>query len=222
MRGGFREAVAILSRTLGSLPAMPPADGTWRRFVEIVLGMPAVRSTTRTAAADLAPPLTTPEQTAAAHTEEIEQAAGKIPRAAARAKLLKALAAWWIKTFGDELAPTWEGSAEHWRESLERLRGVHHELIDRILLFVAGRSAFPLDRAALRIVCRHGWMDAHSEYEEWQSFFTHACGHDPQVLGPLSAALDLVGRQHCGPSPKCEGCPLQSLLPPSGPLELAE
>lgn len=191
-------------------------ENSWLRLVDLLQGS---GRGSRKKDFERSYPLESPGECAAAHVEEIEQTLGKGARVANRAALLKRLAAWWVETFGDEAAPDWDGSADRWRESLRGIRGVNHEMADRILLEAAGKPAWPVTRAAIRIACRHGWIDPHAEYDDWQSSFVRACESDTSQLLGLSHAFDEVGHEHCGPTPDCTGCPLAPLLPTSGPIE---
>lgn len=202
----------------GSPRQKPLPAAAWLRMVLILRGAPR-KGGPSTEFDEHSHPLASPQQCADAHGEEIEQALVKVPRGTSQAALLKKLAAWWIASFGDELDPDWDGSVDHWRESLRSVRGVNHELADRILLLVARKPAWPVSRASLRIACRHGWMDPGAEYEEWQSVFVRGCESDVDAMRSLSSAFDDIGRTHCGVRPKCEGCSLESLLPSGGPCE---
>jgi endonuclease-3 related protein len=202
----------------GSERRKPSLASSWSRLVVMFQG--ASGKGRLSAESDESPhPLASPQECAEAHLEEVEQALGKVPRGTNQAALLKKLAAWWIASFGDELDPDWDGSVDHWRESLRSVRGVNHETADRILLLVAGKPAWPVSRASMRIACRHGWMDPGAEYEEWQSIFVRGCEADVDAMTGLSSAYDEIGRTHCGVRPKCEGCSLESLLPSGGPRE---
>ena len=209
--------------------AHPAADGSWRRCVETLIEADAAfpsegkrPSPSRSETVLDAPPLSSPRETASAHLEEIEHALGKIPRVASRAVLLKKVAAWWIGQFGDALRPEWDQSVDHLRESLRQVRGVNHETADRMLLAVAGKPAWPVTRSSIRIACRHGWIDPHAEYDEWQSLFVRGCECDARRMSRLASEFAALGRRHCGPSPHCEGCPLESLLPAAGPIDMTE
>ncbi len=211
------------------------ADGTWRSLVRTVLSgdrdaPPRAdgrsgrakrrgRAASDESAFDPPAPLTSPGETSAATVFMIEEALNGSPRSASRARLLKELGRWWLDHFGDDAAPEWSGSTEMLRDELRSLRGMGHELADRILLQVAGRSAWPLARASIRIACRHGWMDLQSDYDDWQSFFLRMAEESGTSVAELADRLHQVGRDHCGPRPRCDDCPLREFLPASGPIE---
>lgn len=139
------------------------------------------------------------------------------------AAALVALAKWWRRARredGDlsEGNPFENTSIETLREKLRAMPGISLELADKLLL-AGGRLAIPLDRGTQRVVCRHGWLDWQSEYEEWQSLFRREWP-DPATLAEVSWLFGRVAKDFCRPkAPLCEGCPLQRLLPLHGPIE---
>ena len=138
---------------------------------------------------------------------------GRDPR---RAAALQRLAQWWP---GDEPAEDWCEDHQRRREELTAVRGVGHELVDRILLLVLEVPTMPLSRAALRVGCRHGWNGLESEYEEWQQLFRQAAELADSPLEETDRLIRQVGQLHCRTQPTCDGCPLESLLPEGGPYE---
>ena len=102
------------------------------------------------------------------------------------------------------------------RETLGALRGFGPETVDAILLFVVGASRFPVDVAAQRVLARHGWIDYDADYHAIQETVALAAPDDPTWLIDLRLLVDRVGRDFCGPTPRCRGCPLEGLLPAGG------
>jgi endonuclease-3 related protein len=131
----------------------------------------------------------------------------------------RTLARWWLEHASTEGTLRWEGNSEDLRESLRSQRGVSLELADRIALFVADLPVFPVDRTTVRIAGRHGWLGVEADYDEWQSTFV-PLEAAPAELRRLSLQFARIGHDHCGPKPKCTGCPLESLLPEGGPYSL--
>jgi endonuclease III related protein len=163
--------------------------------------------------------LGTPAEVQQASVDEITAALGNAPRARPKAPVLKALGGWWMKRFGIDRHPDWNGDLDEYQGELRRIRGVSVEMADRILLFVGGRNVYPLDRGSLRIACRHGWMGFEAEYEEWQSFFVQGLRQADVDLQEFSHWSIRLGKDHCGPKPACEQCPLKTLLPEGAPYE---
>jgi endonuclease-3 related protein len=131
-----------------------------------------------------------------------------------QAKALPALAAWWLRSFGNaEVGADFEKrSLESWQHDLRAVRGV--------LLTVGGLSVYPLDRGSLRIAARHGWMDMSAEYDEWQALFVGGLRYSGIGVDDLFDWNSRIGREFCGVEPQCETCPLKGLLPEQGPLPL--
>ena len=64
-----------------------------------------------------------------------------------------------------------------YRESLRQIRGLGPATVDELLLFAAQLAVFPIDRSALRVAIRHGWLDMPVEDEPAQSFFIQGLKH---------------------------------------------
>jgi endonuclease-3 related protein len=110
-------------------------------------------------------------------------------------------------------------TTEHLRESLLAIAGIGASTADDILLHVFDRPRYPLDRATYRILIRHGWLDITSDYDETVDFLLRSTDADPNLLRRLSIWFEELGRSHCrAAGPRCEQCPLQSLLPEGGPM----
>lgn len=139
-----------------------------------------------------------------------------------QAKAVHGLARWWLKDADREAEEprAWERPVETLRNELRAIPGVNLTLADRILLHVGGLGAFPIDRAAMRIAGRHGWMESMADYDEWQSFFVRGAADSGAELESLAEWFAAVGRDYCGARAKCEECPLRGLLPAAGPLPI--
>ncbi|MBI3863747.1 MAG: hypothetical protein HY290_17810 [Planctomycetia bacterium] len=214
-------AAELLARHYG-LPDPPGPPGAWTTLVRIALE-PArpprkPRDWSWIAESSLGDPHAIVEQGPGRLAEVLEEA----EQPATRARALHALAGWWLRSFGDsdalEVLPL--RSVEFWQEDLRAIPGVNWELADRILLFVGGRSVYPLDQGSLRIAARHGWMDLESEYDDWQSFLTSSRRDAAPDVAKRSRWLALAARDFCGTEPKCAECPLKPLLPPRGVVAL--
>jgi endonuclease III len=218
------DVAALLSRHYRTFHATE-ASGEWSTLVHIVLehGRPTPKSRPKKdrdwswiAESSLRTARAAAEQSVARLVAELE-AAGF---AGNKAGLLRALAEWWQRRIGeaDALPVFGNRSLEYWQNELRAIRGVSWDLADRILLFVGGLAAYPLDRGSMRIAHRHGWMDARSEYDDWQAFFVSAARDADVDLQQLWRWNMQAARDFCGRNPDCETCPLNTLLPASGPL----
>ena len=106
------------------------------------------------------------------------------------------------------------------RDQLLALPGVGPETADAILLYALGQPAMVADEYLRRIVTRHRLLPQKAKYAEIQALAMNALGDDaPETLirhyNEFHALVVTVGKTHCGPRPKCEGCPLAPFLPES-------
>ena len=131
-------------------------------------------------------------------------------------------------------------STEALRDEWRAINGVGPALADRLLLYGLGRPSFPVDRASFRILVRHGWLDLDAEYDEARATVGRFASRSESVdeasdpddpsatadalaglLADLGAWFAKIGRDYCKPRrPRCERCPLNPWLPPSGPVEV--
>ena len=75
-----------------------------------------------------------------------------------------------------------------------------------------------VDEYLRRIVTRHQLLPEKATYTEIQAFAVEALtDNEPEILAQhyneFHALVVIVGKTHCGPKPKCEGCPLAEFLP---------
>jgi endonuclease III related protein len=110
-------------------------------------------------------------------------------------------------------------STDELREELAGIRGVGMVGADAILLAALDRPTYPVDHGTYRILVRHGWLDGSATYDDARELMVHRAGGDPDVLTGLSAGMEELAGRFCRASaPRCEPCPLRSLLPEGGPL----
>jgi endonuclease-3 related protein len=109
----------------------------------------------------------------------------------------------------EALAPVPTGQL---REELLSLRGVGPETADSILLYALGRPVFVVDTYTMRVVVRHGLLDAEAGYHELQDLFQAGLPEDLGLFGDFHAQLVEVGKRFCRPRPRCAECPLHPLL----------
>jgi endonuclease III related protein len=148
---------------------------------------------------------------------------------------LKHLARWMIGQKGADIMPEDElesgeslVSLDGLRSSLAAIKGIGPAAADAIVLFAIKRPSYPVDRASFRVLVRHGWIDITATYEEVRDFIVGWAidnaaepeEHAPRLLAQLSHGMAQVGRQFCRPAAaRCQGCPLEHLLPEGGPRE---
>lgn len=208
----LRTALEHLATTTTFETSDPPDDSAWERCLAELLGGSALRRKAHGTSLD------SPAQCAAASTGTLMAALEGIPRGPQKSSVLHRFATWWVDTFGDDPAPAWNRSLEEFRDGLRAIRGLGPETVDRLLLFGAGLPVVPIDRATLRVLVRHGWLDLPLSDDEAQSTLLAAAGSEIGELQRTVRRLHAVGTNYCGRIPECEACPLQACLPASGPL----
>ncbi len=114
------------------------------------------------------------------------------------------------------------------RPQLLALPGVGPETADVILLYALGHAVMVVDEYLRRIVLRHALASPAIKYVDLQQLAVAAFAADPpptllQHYNEFHALIVETGKNHCGPKPRCTGCPLASLLPevaglPTAPL----
>ncbi|HID75833.1 MAG TPA: endonuclease III domain-containing protein [Planctomycetaceae bacterium] len=105
------------------------------------------------------------------------------------------------------------------RDQLLAIRGIGPETADSILLYAGNLPSFVVDTYTHRVLARHGWVDFQVDYYELKDFMESQLPQDVKLYNEYHALLVRVGKLHCGKQPRCAGCPLEDLLPESGPLE---
>lgn len=211
-------AADLLAEYYGSIPPVGPS-GEWTTLVRVVLasGRKLQKSIDWDWIDDTV--LRSADETAAGRRDSLGTELESTGYAANKAASLLALAQWWLRRIGpgSSTVDEWNARRDRWCEELRELPGVNWELADRILLFVGGVTAIPLDRGTMRVAARHGWVETTADYDEWQSFFVRGLFDAGIDIATFSQAMSRIGRDFCGKVPRCDACPLRSLLPPGGP-----
>jgi endonuclease-3 related protein len=119
------------------------------------------------------------------------------------------------------------------RERLLAIKGIGPETADSMLLYAGGHHSFVIDAYTRRIFERHGWAwqelkvkneklkKAGFEYDVLKWLCESALDHKRGAARldywqDYHAQLVMVGKHYCRPrEPRCEQCPLRSLLPGS-------
>ncbi len=105
------------------------------------------------------------------------------------------------------------------REELLGVNGVGPETADSILLYGGHLPTFVVDTYTHRVLARHGWIDFDADYHTIKDHFESSLERDVSLYNEYHALLVSVGHRHCRKTPKCQGCPLEELLPNGEPLE---
>lgn len=105
------------------------------------------------------------------------------------------------------------------REKLLEVHGIGPETADSILLYAGNHPVFVVDAYTHRIFGRHGITSGKPEYEKVRALFESSLPQQHQLFNEFHALIVNTGKNWCRKSvPRCEECPLRSLLPEDSPL----
>lgn len=105
------------------------------------------------------------------------------------------------------------------REKLLAVHGIGPETADSILLYAGNHPVFVVDAYTHRIFGRHGITSGKPEYERVRAFFESSLPQQHQLFNEFHALIVNTGKNWCRKSvPRCEECPLRSLLPEDSPF----
>ena len=128
-----------------------------------------------------------------------------------KAKRLKNFLDWLFDNYDGRLTDLQQISTPGLRQELLSVKGIGYETADSILLYAFDRDVFVIDAYTARVASRHNLIDAGCDYEQLQYLFEANLPTDIQMFNEFHALLVKVGKEHCRPKPKCQGCPLESL-----------
>ena len=108
------------------------------------------------------------------------------------------------------------------RPKLLALPGVGPETADAILLYALNHEAMVVDEYLRRVAARHGLAPERASYDAlqalaWSAFAGERGTERVRHANEFHALIVMAGKEHCGPKPRCAGCPLAcfpALLPP--------
>jgi len=136
-----------------------------------------------------------------------------------KARRLRSLMEFVVNHYDGSLEAMFATELSQLREELLAVHGVGPETADSILLYAGGLPVFVVDTYTHRVLARHGWIGFYADYYLLQDRFQESLPEDPVLFNEYHALLVRLGHLHCRKTPKCDGCPLASLLPDGGPLE---
>lgn len=126
-----------------------------------------------------------------------------------KARRLKTFVEWLWREHDGDLSALERLPLESLREQLLQLKGIGPETADSILLYALGRPTFVVDAYTARILGRHKIIESGADYHEIKSVFENALPPDPALFNEYHALFVAVGKRHCRPRARCEGCPLE-------------
>jgi len=107
------------------------------------------------------------------------------------------------------------------REELLSVKGIGEETADSMLLYALGKTTFVVDAYTYRIFLRHEMIEETADYHEIQDLFHRHLEKEVPLYNEYHALLVRLGKEFCLKSkPRCDLCPLNSLLPEHSPLRV--
>ncbi len=136
-----------------------------------------------------------------------------------KAKKLKSFMAFLYREFGGSLEKMFRTPTLELREKLLAVHGIGPETADSILLYAGNHPVFVVDAYTHRIFGRHGLTDGKADYEKARAWMEASLPPRPELYNEFHALIVNAGKNWCRKSaPRCEECPLRSLLPADSPL----
>lgn len=120
---------------------------------------------------------------------------------------------WLDRTYAGSFDLMFATPGDELRAALLGLRGVGPETADAILLYAGTKPYFVADAYTRRILSRHGLLPADSSYAEAQRWIHQSLDRDAGVYNEFHALLVEAGKRYCRREARCDGCPLEALLP---------
>ena len=130
-----------------------------------------------------------------------------------KARRLKNLIAFVTEAYSGDLETMGQAETGQLRKELLAVNGVGPETADSILLYALQKPVFVVDTYTYRVMNRHGLVGEQVSYDELQGLFTQHLPLDKTLFNQYHALLVRVGKLHCQRKPRCQGCPLEPLLP---------
>ncbi len=131
----------------------------------------------------------------------------------AKAKKLKALAAYLGERFDDDIDAMRSRDTQSLRVELLDVHGIGHETADDILLYALGMPVFVIDAYTRRLLGRLGVADEKEPYIQHQQLFMAELPSDAGMFAEYHALIVTHAKVSCRKSPVCEGCALLDLCP---------
>jgi endonuclease-3 related protein len=130
-----------------------------------------------------------------------------------KTRRLRAYTAWYLERFGGDPARMRRPPRAALREELLGVHGIGPETADSILLYALDLPEFVVDAYTRRVLSRHGLAGEDASYGEMKALFEESMPRDRRRFNEVHALIVAVGKTHCRPRARCEGCPLESSLP---------
>jgi endonuclease-3 related protein len=129
-----------------------------------------------------------------------------------KAGRIKAFVRFLIQQYGGDLKRMMSEPASILRSKLLSVKGIGPETADSILLYAMEVPVFVIDTYTRRVLSRHRMTPSKVSYDSLQRYFMDRLQPRPDLYNEFHALLVKVGKEHCKPTPACQGCPLKVYL----------
>lgn len=138
-----------------------------------------------------------------------------------KAKKLKAFVRFLQTEYGGSLKRMFRTPTLELRKKLLSVHGIGPETADSILLYAGNHPVFVVDAYTHRIFGRHGITEGKPDYEGVRALIETSIPQQPELFNEFHALIVNTGKNWCRKgAPRCEKCPLRSLLPANSPLSV--
>jgi endonuclease-3 related protein len=138
-----------------------------------------------------------------------------------KARKLKAFVRFLYAGYGGSLKKMFRTPTPELREKLLSVHGIGPETADSILLYAGNHPVFVVDAYTHRIFGRHGITDGKPDYETVRAMIETSLPPQAELFNEFHALIVNTGKNWCRKNaPRCEECPLRSMLPSNSPLSI--
>jgi endonuclease-3 related protein len=129
-----------------------------------------------------------------------------------KAKRIKSLVQFFIKEYSGNIDTMCDEELVVLREKLLNVRGVGPETADSIMLYACRKPVFISDAYTQRILQRHRMIPEDADGAKIRALFMSHLPHNASLFSQFHALLVQTGKIFCRKIPKCDFCPLRSMM----------
>ncbi|HEX4147572.1 MAG TPA: endonuclease III domain-containing protein, partial [Pirellulales bacterium] len=219
MAPSLHDILASLSAAYGPEPRSAAA-APFEALIEAVLGQNSNRKNVERVVENLREAgVLDAQRLHALPDDELEELMRPAGHSRLKVRRLRNLLALLIERYDGSPEQMFAAGLETLRGELLEINGIGPETADSILLYAGKLPSFVVDMNVQRVLKRHGLLDYFADSEQIKGEVESSLEPDAALYQEFHALLERVGEEHCRKTPKCDGCPLEDLLPEGGPLE---
>lgn len=129
-----------------------------------------------------------------------------------KAGRLKSFINFLFRKYGGSLKRMFSQDTAILRKELLEVKGLGFETVDSILLYAGQKPVFVVDAYTKRILANHKLISSGDKYHEVQRLFMESLPSDSALFNEYHALLVRLAKEACTTHPKCEACPVRSVL----------